>query len=108
MSKTFSSLRNDLNEFRILRVASAVGFASRIKSSRQKVEAGERNLKTILKRITDNDDAEKKLDYQTDALMVLSEQMSNVANQISSLSAISVTGLVTNERSNKQIIKLIK
>ena len=109
--KTFDEIRlqgTQLNEVRILRVASAVGLASKVKSQRQKVEQGQRNLETVLKRIQKDKTVEDNLEYITESITLLSEQMSNVSKQISSLTGIGVTTLLTNERSNKQILKLVK
>ena len=109
--KTFDEIRlqgAQLKEVRILRVASAVGLASKVKSQRQKVEQGQRNLETVLKRIQKDKTVEDNLEYITESITLLSEQMSNVSKQISSLTGIGVTTLLTNERSNKQILKLVK
>ena len=109
--KTFDEIRlqgAQLNEVRIRRVASAVGLASKVKSQRQKVEQGQRNLETVLKRIQKDKTVEDNLEYITESITLLSEQMSNVSKQISSLTGIGVTTLLTNERSNKQILKLVK
>ena len=109
--KTFDEIRlqgAQLNEVRILRVASAVGLASKVKSQRQKVEQGQRNLETVLKRIQKDKTVEDNLEYITESITLLSEQKSNDSKQISSLTGIGVTTLLTNERSNKQILKLVK
>ena len=94
--KTFDEIRlqgAQLNEVRILRVASAVGLASKVKSQRQKVEQGQRNLETVLKRIQKDKTVEDNLEYITESITLLSEQMSNVSKQISSLTGIGVTTL---------------
>ena len=99
---------HDLREVRILRTASALTFATKVRTARQKPEQNSRNIKTILNRLNANDTELERSKYLADSVEELSEQLVNVANQVSSLSAICTTTLITNERSNKQLLKLIK
>tara|TARA_Y200000002_G_C22670599_1_gene659842 strand:- start:326 stop:643 length:318 start_codon:yes stop_codon:yes gene_type:complete len=98
----------DLREVRILRTASALAFATKVRNARQKSEQNSKNIKTILNRLNANDTELDRSKYLADAVEELSLQLVNVANQVSSLSAICTTTLITNERSNKQLLKLIK
>jgi hypothetical protein len=111
--KTYKELKreldepNELNESRLLRKGVATAYAMRARNEGKKVEQNLSNAKQTLRHRPKEsiDDQVKRLQ---EGLIEICDANIALRKQLGAMTAIIVSGQLMNERTNKQIEKLVK
>lgn len=108
--KTYKEMRNqqELNEINILRTGSALVFGSKVKASGDKLQQHIRNALGDFTKAKGQEKLDKKIDAMLDGLMELSQAEYQQRLMLGNMTGISVSQSIFNQRTNKQIIKLMK
>lgn len=107
MTKTFSEIQDELNENRLLRKGVATVFAAKSRSEGNKVERHLASAKNAL-RHRPNDNTEEQVRRLQDGLIAMCDANIALRKQLGAMTAIIVSGQLLNERTNRQIEKLLK
>ena len=99
--------RDDLKESRLLRRGVAVTFGLRARNEGKKVEQNLSNAKQTLRPRT-NEITEEQLKRLQEGLIEMCDANIALRKQLGAITAIIVSGHLFNERTNKQIEKLVK
>lgn len=111
--KTYKELKreldepNELNESRLLRKGVATAYAMRARNEGKKVEQNLSNAKQTLRHRPKEsiDDQVKRLQ---EGLIEICDANISLRKQLGAMTAVIVSGQLMNERTNKQIEKLVK
>lgn len=114
--KTYIELREELdgmepealNEFRLLRGASAVLFANNAKKHGDKLVSSARQGKSVLSRIKRDTSTEDRINITAEALDLLFDCLISSRSQIGNLVGISLASTLISERSTKELTKIMK
>ena len=98
----------DLTESRFLRGATALVFASKSKQSGDKVVQYARRGQGILKKFKKDMSAEERLEMLQDALVEMFNAQIESRKQLGNLVGVALASALISERSNKQMLKLLK
>ena len=107
MTKTFTEIQNELNESRLLRKGAALTFAAKARSEGQKIEKEINSAKQTM-RPKVGDSVEDQVKSLQEGLMSVGDAMVAQRKMIGALVAICLSGQLINERTSKQIEKLVK
>jgi len=108
--KTYTEMKEqqELNELSILRTGSALVLAAKVKTAGQKNQQHLRNAISDFSKAKRQEEVGKKIDIMLDGLMELSQAEYQQRVMLGNMTGISVSQSIFNQRSNKQIIKLMK
>ena len=98
----------DLNEFRILRGASALVLAQKSKQYGDRAVQHATKGKALLDRVKREETVEDKINRMSEALEESLNSQIYIRNQIGSLVGICVASVLISERSDKELKKLSK
>ena len=107
MTKTFNELSDELNESRFLRKGVAATYAMRARNEGKKVEQNLSNAKQTL-RPRSNETTEEQIKRLQEGLIEMCDANIALRKQLGAMTAIIVSGQLLNERTNKQIEKLVR
>ena len=107
MTKTFSEIQYELNENRLLRKGVATVFAAKARNEGKKVEQNLRAAKSVLQPRA-GDTTEEQLKRLQDGLIEMCDANIALRRQLGAVTAIVLSGQFLNERTNKQLEKLLK
>ena len=111
--KTYKELKQDLDEpielkeSRLLRKGVATAYAMRARNEGKKVEQNLSNAKQTL-RHRPNESIEDQVKRLQEGLIEMCDANVALRKQLGAMTAIIVSGQLLNERTNKQIEKLVK
>jgi hypothetical protein len=111
--KTYKELKqelkkpNELKESRLLRKGVATAYAMRARNEAQKVEQNLSNAKQTL-RHRPNESIEDQVKRLQEGLIEICDANISLRKQLGAMTAVIVSGQLMNERTNKQIEKLVK
>ena len=111
--KTYKELKQELenprelNESRLLRKGIATAYAMRARNEGKKVEQNLSNAKQTLRPRT-NESIEDQVKRLQEGLIDMCDANIALRKQLGAMTAIVVNGQLLNERTNKQIEKLVK
>jgi hypothetical protein len=111
--KTYKELKreldepNELNESRLLRKGVATAYAMRARNEGKKVEQNLSNAKQTL-RHRPNESIEDQVKRLQEGLIEICDANISLRKQLGAMTAVIVSGQLMNERTNKQIEKLVK
>ncbi len=111
MAKTYEQLREqteELNEVRILRAGAALFYAAKVKESGKKVERAVGAARHDFTRAKTEEDLSKKMDKMMDGLTSLGDALISQREMIGNLTGIAVAATLLAERTNKDLIKMMK
>jgi hypothetical protein len=98
----------DLNEFRIIRGASALVFAAKSKQAGNKVVQHARRGQGHLDKLKRQESSEDKVDVLADALDEVFNSLIQNRIQMGNLVSIAVASVLISERSDKSLTKMMK
>ena len=104
----FDSRLESLDEGRLLRGASALVFATRSKTSGDKVVKHANDGKSILKTLKQDMTTDERVELLQNAMMKMFDAVIENRKQIGNLVGIATASALISERSTKQLTKLIK
>ena len=104
----FDSRLESLDEGRLLRGASALVFATRSKTSGDKVVKHANDGKSILKTLKQDMTTDERVELLQNAMMKMFDAVIENRKQIGNLAGIATASALISERSTKQLTKLIK
>ena len=104
----FDSNLENLTEGRLLRGASALVFATRSKTSGDKVVKHANDGKSILKTLKQDMTTDERVELLQNAMMKMFDAVIENRKQIGNLVGIATASALISERSTKQLTKLIK
>jgi len=110
--KTYKELKqdldepNELNESRFLRKGVATAYAMRARNEGKKVEQNLSNAKQTL-RPRSNETTEEQVKRLQEGLIEMCEANIALRKQLGAMTAIIVSGQLMNERTNRQVEKLL-
>ena len=104
----FDSNLESLSEGRLLRGASALVFATRSKTSGDKVVKHANDGKSILKTLKQDMTTDERVELLQNAMMKMFDAVIENRKQIGNLVGIATASALISERSTKQLTKLIK
>ena len=104
----FESRLESLDEGRLLRGASALVFATRSKTSGDKVVKHANDGKSILKTLKQDMTTDERVELLQNAMMKMFDAVIENRKQIGNLVGIATASALISERSTKQLTKLIK
>ena len=104
----FDSNLECLSEGRLLRGASALVFATRSKTSGDKVVKHANDGKSILKTLKQDMTTDERVELLQNAMMKMFDAVIENRKQIGNLVGIATASALISERSTKQLTKLIK
>ena len=108
--KTYKELREqqELNELSILRTGSAVVFGAKVRTAGNKLQQHLRNASGDFIKAKRQDEIDKKIDAMLDGLVELTQAQYQERIMLGNMTGISVSQSVFNQRTNKQLFKLLK
>jgi len=108
--KTYKEMaqQQELNELSILRTGSALVFATKVRTSGDKVEQHIRSALGDFNKAKSQDKIDKKIDAMVDGLTELAQAVVQQRMMLGNMTGISVSQSILNQRTNKQMIKLLK
>jgi len=104
----FDSNLENLTEGRLLRGASALVFATRSKTSGDKVVKHANDGKSILKTLKQDMTTDERVELLQNAMMKMFDAVIENRKQIGNLVGIATASALISERSTKQLTKLIR
>jgi len=111
MTKTYHQLREqteELNEVRIIRAGAALFYATKVRESGKRVESKVSEAKQDFTRAKQEEDLSKKIDTMMDGLTSLGDALIAHRQMIGNLTGIAVAATLLAERTNKELIKMMK
>lgn len=108
--KTYKELKEEqeLYELNILRTGSALLFATKVREAGRKTETHIRNAVGNFSKAKRQDEIEKKMDALLDGLLQLSQAQYQQRIMLGNMTGINVSNSVFNQRTKKQLLKLMK
>jgi hypothetical protein len=106
MMKSFDDLRYELNENRLLRKGVATVFAAKSRSEGNKVERHLASAKNAL-RHRPNDNTEEQVRRLQEGLIDMCDANIALRKQLGAVTAIVLSSQLMNERTNRQVEKLL-
>ena len=108
--KTYKEMKEqqELNELSILRTGSALVFGSKAKTAGNKLLQHLRNAKSDFTKAKRQEETDKKIDALLDGLVELTQAQYQERIMLGNMTSISVSQSLFNQRTNKQILKLMK
>ena len=116
MRKTYIELQEEvddleleqLNEFRILRAGAVVAFASQAKRYGDQAKGHMNSAKSDFQKARSNDDTDRKINHMLNGMNELADGFTDIRMMLGSITALNTSSAVLAERTNKQIIQLIR
>lgn len=107
MTKTFSEIQDELNENRLLRKGVATAFAVKSRNEGKKVEQNLTAAKNAL-RPRAGDTTEEQVKRLQEGLIEMCDANIALRRQLGAVTAIVLSGQLLNERTSKQLERLLK
>lgn len=116
MTKTYIELQEEvsdigpenLNEFRILRAAAVLGYARQAKTKGDEAKRHMISAKTEFQKAGREENIEDKINHMLDGMEELADGVIDIRMMLGSLTALNVSSAVLAERTNRQIMQLIR
>ena len=105
--KSFRQLTYELNENRLLRKGLALSFSAKSRSEGKKVESNLSAAKQTLRPRT-NESIEEQVERLQKGLIEMCDANIALRKQLGAMMAVILSSQLLNERTNKQIEKLVK
>jgi len=111
MTKTYEELREqieELNEVRFLRAGAALFYATKVRESGKHLERKVSEAKQDFTRAKTEKELSKKIDTMLDGMASLGDAQIAHRQMIGNLTGIAVASTLLAERTNKDLIKIMK
>jgi len=108
--KTYTEMKQEqeLNELNILRTGSALVFGNNVRNAGNKVQQNIRNAIGHFSKAKSQDETDKKIDAMLDGLTELAQAKYQQRIMLGNMTGISVSQSILNQRTNKELTKLLK
>jgi len=108
--KTYKEMKQqqELNELNILRTGSALVFGNNVRNAGNKLQRNTSNAISDFSTAKKQDETDKKIDAMLDGLAELSQAVFQQRIMLGNMTGISVSQSILNQRTNKEITKLLK
>ena len=107
MAKTFSQIKEELNESRLLRKGVSLTFAAKARSEGQKIEREVNNAKQKM-RPKVGDSLDEQVRSLQEGLLSIGDALVAQRKMTGALVAICLSGQLLSERTNKQVEQLLR